>query len=214
MLKTWCIQPKCDNFIYIPVFLQCGISIFTRVNASSSTAGFPSGHVQCSGTKMSPSPQSVSFYIQNQDMANILDNMDVYILPVMNPDGYQHTWTAVRHAFTRSFFFHLDSWPWSLSSGSVPRTGCGGRTARSARAAAASGSTSTGTSTPTGAVSVPAPADARWFLNVQQLIKVEPINQQLGNRNASGIKCTIKICILNLICKALLIIINYNIILN
>ncbi|XP_076580257.1 carboxypeptidase B2 [Chaetodon auriga] len=39
---------------------------------------------------------SLSFYKQNQDITNILDNMDVYVLPVMNPDGYHHTWTANR----------------------------------------------------------------------------------------------------------------------
>uniref|UniRef100_A0A8D3D3K7 Carboxypeptidase B2 (plasma) n=1 Tax=Scophthalmus maximus TaxID=52904 RepID=A0A8D3D3K7_SCOMX len=30
------------------------------------------------------------------DIANILDNMDVYVLPVMNPDGYKYTWTTNR----------------------------------------------------------------------------------------------------------------------
>lgn len=42
------------------------------------------------------SPQSLSFYRQNQDITHILDNMDVYVLPVMNPDGYYYTWTTVR----------------------------------------------------------------------------------------------------------------------
>lgn len=57
-----------------------------------------------SGTKMSLLPQSVSFYVQNQDMKNILDNMDVYVLPVMNPDGYQYTWTTVRMRKTELVF--------------------------------------------------------------------------------------------------------------
>ncbi|XP_026157706.1 carboxypeptidase B2 [Mastacembelus armatus] len=35
-------------------------------------------------------------YGKNQDITNILDNMDVYILPVMNPDGYLYTWTTDR----------------------------------------------------------------------------------------------------------------------
>ncbi|XP_071320287.1 carboxypeptidase B2 [Trachinotus anak] len=39
---------------------------------------------------------SLSFYNQNQDITNILDNMDVYVLPVMNPDGYKYTWTTKR----------------------------------------------------------------------------------------------------------------------
>uniref|UniRef100_A0A3B4VH45 Carboxypeptidase B2 (plasma) n=1 Tax=Seriola dumerili TaxID=41447 RepID=A0A3B4VH45_SERDU len=39
---------------------------------------------------------SLSFYKQNQEITNILDNMDVYVLPVMNPDGYKFTWTTNR----------------------------------------------------------------------------------------------------------------------
>ncbi|XP_011604391.2 carboxypeptidase B2 [Takifugu rubripes] len=39
---------------------------------------------------------SLSFYGQNQDITHILDNLDVYILPVMNPDGYEYTWTTNR----------------------------------------------------------------------------------------------------------------------
>uniref|UniRef100_A0A3B5AYL6 Carboxypeptidase B2 n=1 Tax=Stegastes partitus TaxID=144197 RepID=A0A3B5AYL6_9TELE len=39
---------------------------------------------------------SLSFYKQNQDITDILDNMDVYVLPVMNPDGYKYTWTSNR----------------------------------------------------------------------------------------------------------------------
>uniref|UniRef100_A0A8C5HN86 Carboxypeptidase B2-like n=2 Tax=Gouania willdenowi TaxID=441366 RepID=A0A8C5HN86_GOUWI len=39
---------------------------------------------------------SLSFHQQNVDITNILDNMDVYILPVMNPDGYKYTWTTNR----------------------------------------------------------------------------------------------------------------------
>ncbi|XP_078099948.1 carboxypeptidase B2 [Sander vitreus] len=39
---------------------------------------------------------SLSFYKLNQDITRILDNMDVYILPVMNPDGYHYTWTTNR----------------------------------------------------------------------------------------------------------------------
>lgn len=41
-------------------------------------------------------PQSLSAYNENQDITRILDNMDVYVLPVMNPDGYHYTWTTVR----------------------------------------------------------------------------------------------------------------------
>ncbi|XP_044044485.1 carboxypeptidase B2 [Siniperca chuatsi] len=39
---------------------------------------------------------SLSSYRQNQDITHILDNMDVYVLPVMNPDGYEYTWTTNR----------------------------------------------------------------------------------------------------------------------
>ncbi|XP_056445020.1 carboxypeptidase B2 [Gadus chalcogrammus] len=39
---------------------------------------------------------SLSFYESNRDIATILDNMDVYVLPVMNPDGYKYTWTTDR----------------------------------------------------------------------------------------------------------------------
>ncbi|XP_047432096.1 carboxypeptidase B2 [Mugil cephalus] len=39
---------------------------------------------------------SLSFYKHNADITNILDAMDVYILPVMNPDGYKYTWTTNR----------------------------------------------------------------------------------------------------------------------
>ncbi|KAM8904097.1 carboxypeptidase B2 [Spinachia spinachia] len=39
---------------------------------------------------------ALAFYKINQDITDILDNMDVYILPVMNPDGYQYTWTTNR----------------------------------------------------------------------------------------------------------------------
>ncbi|KAJ8004196.1 hypothetical protein DPEC_G00156270 [Dallia pectoralis] len=39
---------------------------------------------------------SVSFYTQNNEIKEILDSMDIYVLPVMNPDGYQYTWTTNR----------------------------------------------------------------------------------------------------------------------
>ncbi|XP_041638083.1 carboxypeptidase B2 [Cheilinus undulatus] len=39
---------------------------------------------------------SLSSYNTNQDITDILDSMDVYILPVMNPDGYSYTWTTNR----------------------------------------------------------------------------------------------------------------------
>ncbi|XP_037334342.2 carboxypeptidase B2 [Pungitius pungitius] len=39
---------------------------------------------------------ALAFYKINQDITDILDNMDVYILPVMNPDGYEYTWTTNR----------------------------------------------------------------------------------------------------------------------
>ncbi|XP_034033854.1 carboxypeptidase B2 [Thalassophryne amazonica] len=39
---------------------------------------------------------SLSFYRKNYDITQILDNMDIYVLPVMNPDGYKYTWTTDR----------------------------------------------------------------------------------------------------------------------
>ncbi|CAK6962472.1 carboxypeptidase B2 [Scomber scombrus] len=39
---------------------------------------------------------SLAFYTFNSDISSILDNMDVYVLPVMNPDGYHYTWTTNR----------------------------------------------------------------------------------------------------------------------
>ncbi|XP_043966380.1 carboxypeptidase B2 isoform X1 [Gambusia affinis] len=39
---------------------------------------------------------SLSFYNLNTEMTQILDNMDFYVLPVMNPDGYKYTWTKDR----------------------------------------------------------------------------------------------------------------------
>ncbi|XP_056157216.1 carboxypeptidase B2 [Lampris incognitus] len=39
---------------------------------------------------------ALAHYNINQEITNILDNMDVYVLPVMNPDGYKYTWTTNR----------------------------------------------------------------------------------------------------------------------
>ncbi|KAG9348879.1 hypothetical protein JZ751_029196 [Albula glossodonta] len=39
---------------------------------------------------------SIDFYNQIPDMTEILDSMDIYVLPVMNPDGYKYTWTKNR----------------------------------------------------------------------------------------------------------------------
>ncbi|XP_034407376.1 carboxypeptidase B2 [Cyclopterus lumpus] len=39
---------------------------------------------------------ALSFYKLNQEITDIMDNMDVYILPVMNPDGYHYTWATNR----------------------------------------------------------------------------------------------------------------------
>ncbi|XP_062302822.1 carboxypeptidase B2-like [Osmerus eperlanus] len=35
-------------------------------------------------------------YKQNQDITQMLNTLDIYILPVMNPDGYKYTWTTNR----------------------------------------------------------------------------------------------------------------------
>uniref|UniRef100_A0A3Q3GSE2 Carboxypeptidase B2 (plasma) n=1 Tax=Kryptolebias marmoratus TaxID=37003 RepID=A0A3Q3GSE2_KRYMA len=39
---------------------------------------------------------ALSFYNQNREITDILDSMDIYVLPVLNPDGYKHTWTKNR----------------------------------------------------------------------------------------------------------------------
>ncbi|XP_042369038.1 carboxypeptidase B2-like isoform X2 [Plectropomus leopardus] len=39
---------------------------------------------------------SLSSYKTNQNMTHIFDNMDVYVLPVVNPDGYEYSWTTDR----------------------------------------------------------------------------------------------------------------------
>ncbi|XP_051983476.1 carboxypeptidase B2 [Xyrauchen texanus] len=39
---------------------------------------------------------ALTFYNQNNDITEMLNNMDIYILPVMNPDGYKYTWTTNR----------------------------------------------------------------------------------------------------------------------
>ncbi|XP_075995119.1 carboxypeptidase B2 [Genypterus blacodes] len=39
---------------------------------------------------------ALSSYQQNADITHILDSMDVYVLPVLNPDGYKFTWTTNR----------------------------------------------------------------------------------------------------------------------
>ncbi|KAK3530252.1 hypothetical protein QTP86_020120, partial [Hemibagrus guttatus] len=39
---------------------------------------------------------ALTFYKENPDITTMLDKMDIYILPVMNPDGYKYTWTTNR----------------------------------------------------------------------------------------------------------------------
>lgn len=41
-------------------------------------------------------PQALMYYKYNSDITKMLDKMDIYILPVLNPDGYKYTWTTVR----------------------------------------------------------------------------------------------------------------------
>ncbi|XP_029541527.1 carboxypeptidase B2-like [Oncorhynchus nerka] len=36
---------------------------------------------------------SLNFYHLNNDITEMLNSMDIYVLPVMNPDGYKYTWT-------------------------------------------------------------------------------------------------------------------------
>lgn len=56
--------------------------------------------------------QSLAFYKLNTDITNILDNMDVYILPVMNPDGYKYTWTTVRSHQASVIYQALEQLQW------------------------------------------------------------------------------------------------------
>ncbi|XP_033834035.2 carboxypeptidase B2 [Periophthalmus magnuspinnatus] len=39
---------------------------------------------------------SLGFYGLNSEITQILDSFDVYVLPVLNPDGYRYTWTKNR----------------------------------------------------------------------------------------------------------------------
>lgn len=39
---------------------------------------------------------ALSYYKQNMEITTMLDEMDIYVLPVMNPDGYRYTWTTNR----------------------------------------------------------------------------------------------------------------------
>ncbi|XP_072304469.1 carboxypeptidase B2 [Eucyclogobius newberryi] len=39
---------------------------------------------------------SLGFYGHNSEITQILDSFDVYVLPVLNPDGYRYTWTKNR----------------------------------------------------------------------------------------------------------------------
>eukprot|EP00063_Salmo_salar_P031912 XP_014006747.1 PREDICTED: carboxypeptidase O isoform X2 [Salmo salar] len=39
---------------------------------------------------------SLNFYNLNNDITEMLNSMDIYVLPVMNPDGYKYTWTTNR----------------------------------------------------------------------------------------------------------------------
>ncbi|KAM9820269.1 carboxypeptidase B2 [Neosynchiropus ocellatus] len=55
---------------------------------------------------------SLAFYKQNEEITFILDNMDVYVLPVLNPDGYRYTWTTDRM--------------WRKNRSVCSRTGCVG----------------------------------------------------------------------------------------
>ena len=47
---------------------------------------------------MMPFQQCIDNYKQNQDITRMLNTLDIYILPVMNPDGYKYTWTTVGNA--------------------------------------------------------------------------------------------------------------------
>ncbi|KAL2087439.1 hypothetical protein ACEWY4_016267 [Coilia grayii] len=38
----------------------------------------------------------ITQYEANRDITEILNSMDIYVLPMMNPDGYEYTWTAQR----------------------------------------------------------------------------------------------------------------------
>lgn len=52
--------------------------------------------------------QSLSFYNYNKEITEILNDMDVYVLPVLNPDGYKYTWTKVR-GHTLQYIWHVFS---------------------------------------------------------------------------------------------------------
>ncbi|KAG5261646.1 hypothetical protein AALO_G00286760 [Alosa alosa] len=38
----------------------------------------------------------INYYGLNREITEMMDAMDIYVLPVMNPDGYRYTWTTKR----------------------------------------------------------------------------------------------------------------------
>lgn len=46
--------------------------------------------------------QAVGTYGQESQMTQLLDELDFYVLPVVNIDGYVYTWTKV-HKFRKTY---------------------------------------------------------------------------------------------------------------
>ncbi|XP_012671889.2 carboxypeptidase B2 [Clupea harengus] len=38
----------------------------------------------------------IKYYNESRDVTEMMDSMDIYVLPVLNPDGYRYTWTTKR----------------------------------------------------------------------------------------------------------------------
>lgn len=88
--REWISPAFCLWFVqYVSIYIQYSGNSFVCI---------PSGqfYTRAALKSMSSLAQSLSFYKINSDITDILDNMDVYVLPVMNPDGYKVTWTTVR----------------------------------------------------------------------------------------------------------------------
>lgn len=111
-------------------------------------------------------PQALDTYGSDAEMTSLLNEMDVYVLPVFNVDGYEYTHTRVSRSFepdlhtlptlTRSICSDLFASMCdvlTLSTLGDYRTGCGGKLAPGSQEPAALELIPTGTLTLAGAVS-------------------------------------------------------------
>lgn len=102
--------------------------------------------------------QAVNSYGTDPQFTNFLDNMDFYVLPVMNVDGYAYSWTTVSRLWKiitkRSSYFTVAKIEMPNCGNISCRTACGERPALQTRVLPALEPTPTETSMLDGAVSV------------------------------------------------------------